>query len=137
MVIFPALTTIAIGAPELMTAGFGPQWAPAVPALQILCLAGTLYCIYILADSLVRAMGAVYQKFLYHCIYTVAVLSCAFVGTKWGISGVAVGVVMAIAVAYVLMSRLSLQLTRTGWGPFFVAQRPGIALSCAAAAAGI
>ena len=35
------------------------------------------------------------------------------------------------------MSRLTLRLTQTGWRPFFAAQRPAVALSCAAAATAI
>jgi len=137
MGVFPALTMLAIVAPEVMTAMFGPHWAPAGPALRILCLAGILFCIYVLADSLVRAMGAVYQKFVYNTVFLLAMLSGAFIGTRWGISGVAAGVVSATAVAYVLMSRLTLRLTQTGWRPFFAAQRPAVALSCAAAATAI
>jgi PST family polysaccharide transporter len=38
LVVFPALTTMAIVAPELMITMFGPQWAPAAPALRILCV---------------------------------------------------------------------------------------------------
>jgi O-antigen/teichoic acid export membrane protein len=137
IVVFPALTTMAIVAPELMTAAFGPQWSPATPALQILCLAGTLYCIYNLADSLVRAAGAVYRKFLYHAIYAVSVFAGAFVGRHWGIGGVAAAVTGATAVAYYLMSRLSLRLIGASWRTFFAAQAPGLAVSCAAAAIGL
>jgi lipopolysaccharide exporter len=137
MGVFPVLTILAIVAPDLMTAVFGPHWAPAGPALRTLCLAGVLFCVYVLSDSLVRASGAVYQKFVYNTVYLAAVLAGAFAGTRWGIGGVAAGVVSATAVAYVLMSRLSLRLTQTGWQPFFAAQRPAVALSCAVAAAAI
>jgi len=137
IVVFPALTTMAIVAPELMTAVFGPQWAPSAPALQILCMAGMLYSIYNLADSLVRAAGAVYRKFLYHTIYALSVLAGAFVGRHWGIGGVAAAVTVATAVGYVLMSQLSLRLTRASWPAFFAAHLPGIAVSAAAAAIGL
>ena len=137
MGVFPVLTMLAIVAPDLMATVFGPHWAPAGPALRILCLAGILFCVYVLSDSLVRASGAVYRKFVYNTVYLLAVLTGASIGTRWGIGGVAAGVVAATAVAYVLMSRVSLRLTRTGWRPFFAAQGPGVALSCAVAAAGI
>jgi len=137
IVVFPALTTMAIVAPELMTAVFGAQWAPSALALQILCLSGMLYCVYNLADSLVRAAGAVYWKFLYHTIYAASVLGGAFVGRHWGIAGVAAAVTAATAIGYVLMSHLSLRLTKASWPTFFAAHLPGIALACAAAAIGL
>ena len=78
-----------------------------------------------------------YQKFVYNTVFLLAMLTGAFIGTRWGISGVAAGVVSATAVAYVLMSRLTLRLTQTGWRPFLAAQRPAVVLSCAAAATAI
>jgi PST family polysaccharide transporter len=137
IIVFPALTTIAIAAPEIMTGIFGQQWAASAPPLQILCVAGAFYCIYNLADSLVRATGAVYEKFLYHSMYALCVLGGAFVGSRWGVSGVAAGVAWATAVGYLLMAHLSLRLTGTGWRPFFQAQLPGVAVSCAAAGVGV
>jgi O-antigen/teichoic acid export membrane protein len=137
IIVFPALTTIAIVAPELMIGIFGAQWAATAPPLRILCVAGAFYCVYNLADSLVRAAGAVYEKFLYHSIYACCVLGGAFVGSRWGVSGVAAGVAWATAVGYLLMARLSLRLTGAEWRPFFAAQWPGVAVSFAVAVVGV
>jgi PST family polysaccharide transporter len=79
----------------------------------------------------------VYWKFLYHTIYALSVLGGAFVGRHWGIAGVASAVTVATAVAYVLMSHLSLRLTSASWPAFFAAHAPGVAVSCAAAAIGL
>jgi PST family polysaccharide transporter len=137
MVVFPVLTTLAIAAPELMVGVFGPQWAAAATPLRILCVGGVGYCIYNLSDSLVRAKGAVYMKFFYHSIYAICVFAAALIGRGWGISGVSVGVVMAIGVVYVLMAHLSLKLVGCSWRRFFFAQFPAVAASCAAAGAGV
>jgi O-antigen/teichoic acid export membrane protein len=137
VIVFPVLTTMAIVAPELMTGVFGPQWAPAAVPLQILCVGGACYCIYNLADSLVRAKGAVYVKFFYHSIYAVAVFGGAFVGRYWGITGVSVGVVVAIAMVYGLMAHLSLKLTDCSWRLFFRAQLPAVTVSGAVGTTGL
>ena len=114
-----------------MTGIFGTQWAATAPPLRILCVAGAFYCVYNLSDSLVRAAGAVYEKFLYHSIYAFCVLGGAFVGSRWGVSGVAAGVAWATAVGYLLMAHLSLRLIGAEWRPFFAAQWPGVAVSFA------
>ena len=137
LVVFPALTTISIVAVELMTGVFGSQWQPAAVPLQILCLAGAFYCICNLADSLVRALGAVYLKFVYNTAYAAAVLGSAFLGARWDITGVAVGVLAATAMMYVLMGRLTVRLTHSSWRAFLAAQRPGLAVSAAVAVAGL
>jgi PST family polysaccharide transporter len=137
IVVFPALTTIAIVSPELMIGVFGRQWAPAVVPLQILCLAGCCYCVYNLADSLVRAKGAVYVKFLYNSVYAVCVIGGAYVGRRWDITGVSVGVVAATAIVYLLMAHLSLRLTGSHWRAFFHAQLPGIVVAAGVAGIGV
>jgi PST family polysaccharide transporter len=137
MVVFPVLTTFALTAPELMVGVFGPQWAGAATPLQILCLGGAGYCIYNLADSLVRAKGAVYLKFVYHSVYAVCVFAAALAGQPWGITGVSVGVVIAIAVVYLLMAHLSLGLVDCSWRRFFFAQWSAVVVSGAAAGAGV
>jgi len=137
IVVFPVLTVLAVAAPEVMGGVFGRQWAPAVVPLQILCAGGACYCIYNLADSLVRAKGAVYTKFLCHTIFALAVFMFARAGAAWGITGVSVGVTSAIAVVYLLMARLSLRLTACTWSLFFRAQLPAVAVSGAAGIAGL
>jgi PST family polysaccharide transporter len=137
VVVFPALAIIGIIAPELMSGVFGPQWLPAAAPLQVLCVAGAYYCIYNLADSLVRATGAVYEKCLYQTLYFICVLGGAFVGARWSITGVAVGVLAATIVGYLLMARLSLKLTDTGWWPFLLAQLPGLAVAASTVAVGM
>ncbi len=53
------------------------------------------------------------------------------------IGGVAVAVLIATVVAYLLMAHLSLRLTDTGWPAFLAAQLPGVAMSAAAGGAGL
>lgn len=137
LVVFPVLATLALAAPELMDGVFGPKWNGAATPFRILCVGGAGYCIYNLADSLVRAKGAVYLKFFYHSVYAASVFAAALAGRRWGISGVSVGVVLAIGIVYVLMARLSLQLTECSWRRFFFAQWGGVLVSGAALATGI
>ena len=125
LVIMPALTMLAVTAPDLIAVCFGAAWRGAALPLQILCIGGVFQCMYNLADSLARAKGAVYWKLSCHTIYAGCVFVASFIGSRWGITGVAAGVVIAMSVIYVLMARLSLHLTRAGWTEFFLSQLPG------------
>ena len=131
IVVFPTLTLMGVVAPELMSGVFGSQWQPAILPLQILCAGGACYCIYNLADSLVRAKGAVYVKSVYNGVYACCVFVAAVAGQRWGIAGVATGVTVATAIVYVLMADFSLRLTGAGWVPFVRAQAPGLSISMA------
>jgi PST family polysaccharide transporter len=125
LVIMPALTILAVTAPDLIAICFGPAWTGAALPLQILCIGGVFQCMYNLADSLARAKGAVYWKLSCHTVYAGCVFVASIIGSRWGITGVAAGVVIAMSVIYVLMARLSLYLTRASWTEFFLSQLPG------------
>jgi len=133
LVVFPMLVALIIAAPELVIGVFGAQWADAVVPLQILCLGGGLRAMYSLGDSVARARGAVYSQSWRHTLYALCVIAASIVGTTWGITGVAGGVVAAVAVMYVLMAQLSLRLIGASWRAFFVAQLPGLLLAVAVA----
>jgi O-antigen/teichoic acid export membrane protein len=132
--VIPLLTSLAIAAPEVMAGVFGPQWTGAIASLQILCLGGVFHSIYNLGDSLARAKGAVYLKFWCHTVYAACVIAGSIAGASFGINGVAVGVVVALAVIYLLLGRLSIHLTESTWKEFYLSQLPGLALGASVVA---
>src|SRR5262245_27801731 len=126
IIVIPLLTTLAIAAPEVMTGIFGPQWTGAIAPLQILCLGGVFHSIYNLGDSLARAKGAVYLKTACHAVYAACVIAGSILGASFGINGVAIGVVVALSVIYLLLGRLSIRLTKSSWKEFYSSQLPGV-----------
>jgi hypothetical protein len=55
----------------------------------------------------------------------------------WGLQGVAIGVLVALGLNYVLTSHLCLHLVDMGWGDFLRAHLPAVLLSGAAVAGGL
>jgi PST family polysaccharide transporter len=55
----------------------------------------------------------------------------ALVGQRWGVTGVAVGVLVAMGGNYLAMALLSLRLTGLGWAAFWRVQRSGVQLAAA------
>jgi len=129
LVVFPLLVGLAIAAPELIRGIYGAKWTGATVAFQILCVGGIGRAMYNLADALVRAKGAVYQQFVRHFLYALAIFGAAIIGTRWGIEGVAVGVVCALGMMYFLMGHLANKLVTASWSEFLRAQMPGMILA--------
>jgi teichuronic acid exporter len=134
IIVAPILACLGVAAPEIMAGVFGPEWIGAAAPLQILCVGGLFHSMYGAGDSLARAKGAVYLKFACHSIYAACVFSFSFIGSRWGINGVAVGVVVAITVIYLLMAWLTTKLVGASWKEYFLCQAPGAILGVVAAA---
>ncbi|WP_046867451.1 lipopolysaccharide biosynthesis protein [Microvirga massiliensis] len=129
LVILPTSVVLAIVAPELVLVLLGPAWVGAVIPFQVLTLGMLFRASYKLSDSVARATGAVYRRAWRQAIFALAVIGGAFVGQHWGLGGVAIGVLAAITLNFVLMTELSLRLTGMSWSDFGAAHLPGIALS--------
>ncbi len=71
-----------------------------------------------LSDTLVKAKGAVYSRAWRQAIYALCVVGGAAVGQRWGLTGVAAGVLVALTVNAAMMAQLSLKLTGMRWQMF-------------------
>lgn len=131
LVMLPASGLVVILAPELVRVLLGPGWEAVVAPLGILAAGMLFRTSYKLGDCVSRATGAVYARALRQAVFAVAVAVGALVGQMWGLDGVAVGVVAAVALNFLLMAELSLRLTGLGWPAFLMAHRPGAALAAA------
>jgi O-antigen/teichoic acid export membrane protein len=129
LLILPVSVTLAIVAPEVILVLLGPKWAGVVGPFRIFALGMLFRTSYKLSDSLTRATGAVYSRAWRQGIYAVAVVTGAWAGHHWGLAGVAVGVLAAIAINFALMAQLSLGLTGMRWSEFGAAHVPALALT--------
>lgn len=111
LVAVPASIAIVLLAPQLVAIVLGAQWTAAVVPLQVLAV-GLLFRLSArVSDSLSGAVGAVYRTAALQTVYAVAVFVGALVGRNWGIEGVATGVLGALVLNFVLMTRLALKVT--------------------------
>jgi len=116
-------------APEIIHVFLGLKWSQITIPFQILTMGMLFRTSYKVSDSLVRATGAVYQRAYRQAIYALLVLGGAWIGHHWGISGVAFGILAAIATNFLLMSQMSLTLIGMSWRTFLTAHLPGICLA--------
>jgi O-antigen/teichoic acid export membrane protein len=131
IVVMPISVVLWLLAPEFILTLFGPQWAEAAVPFQVLCVGMLFRTSYRMSDSIARSAGAVYRRAGRQWIYAACVLGCAWFGTRWGLAGVAWGVVAALTVNFLLMAQLSLSITGLPWSAFVAAHGPALLLSTA------
>ena len=129
LVTLPAGVVAAVLAPELVLVAFGSKWAALVPPFQVLALGMMFRTSYRMSDSLSRATGRVYRRAWRQALYAALVFLAAWVGQFWGVTGVAIGVVVALLINYLLMAHLSLSVGGITWLRFLAVQLPAVRLT--------
>lgn len=128
-VMLPAGVVIAILAPEIVHILLGPNWASAAVPLRFLALGMLFRTSSKISDSIVRATGAVYARAWRQGVFAMAVFVGALSGQQWGLIGVAIGVLCALALNFLMMAQLSLRLSAMSWRTFGQAHLPGALLA--------
>jgi O-antigen/teichoic acid export membrane protein len=133
LLILPASVGLFVLAPELVDVLLGPRWKGVVVPLQILSLGMLFRTSYKMSDSLSRATGTVYRRAWRQVLYAVLVVGGSLVGQRWGVAGVAAGVLAAVAVNFIAMAQLSLAVAGLTWGALLRAHLPAAALAASTA----
>lgn len=124
VVVLPISVLSIILAPEIIRIVLGNHWEDAIVPFQILSISILFRTSYKMSDSLARATGAVYDRAWRQILYAAGVFVGAWIGTQWGLAGVATGVLLATCLNYVIMAHLSLKLISMQWKDFFKDQIP-------------
>ena len=110
LAVLPVSILTFVSAPGIVAVVLGGQWDEAVPVLQILALAIPFQTGGVLNVAAVRASGAVSQETWRHAAHAFLVVFGAWIGSRWGLTGVAVAIVGAQIVSCLLMTRTALSL---------------------------
>jgi O-antigen/teichoic acid export membrane protein len=130
-----ALLTLPVGvvaavlAPDLVAVAFGSRWEGLVAPFQVLVLGMMFRTGYRMSDSLSRATGRVYRRAWRQWLYAGLVFLGAFLGQSHGLVGVAVGVLGALFINYLMMAQLSLSVIQISWTRFALVQLPALRLT--------
>jgi len=129
LVTLPAGVVAAVVAPELVAVAFGSRWEALVPPFQVLALGMMFRTSYRMSDSVSKATGSVYRRAWRQALYAGLVFLGAWVGQHQGLTGVALGVLGALFINYLLMAHLSLSVAQISWLRFIHAQLPALRLA--------
>lgn len=123
-------TVLAIAlAPAAVETLLGARWQGVTAPLQVLA-AGMFFRVgYKMSVVVVKASGAVQQFALRQVPYPLLVLSLSWLGTRWGLTGVAAGVVAALGVHYLLITALGMRVAGLSLRDYLGAHRPALLLA--------
>lgn len=131
VMMLPLSAFVFVLAPEIVTVVLGDRWDSVVAPLRLLSVSLLARTSYKLSDTMSRALGLVYARAARQLVYAVLVVVGALVGQRWGVSGVAAGVAVAVIANFGLMAHLVLEATGIGWPAFAAAHARGAALAAA------
>jgi O-antigen/teichoic acid export membrane protein len=94
LVAFPIFLAVVVLAPELVLILFGAQWAPAIPVLQVLAIAGIFQSVSFFKSSVFVAMGRPSWSLWLSCLTVVLNLLGFAIAVRWGIVAVAAAFVI-------------------------------------------
>jgi len=120
--------------PDVVGALLGGGWEEVYLPFQVFAAGLFFRSGYKPSDSLAKATGSVYKRAWRQAAYALLVFSLALLGTRWGIPGVAIAVLVAIIVNYLMMAQLSLSELGMKWSRFGSAHTRGLVTSAAVTA---
>lgn len=98
-----------VNAREIVLILLGDNWLDVIIPFQILAIGTVFRMSTKISDSLVKALGDIHRRAVIQIIYASCIFLFSFIGHYWGINGVAIGVLSAVLVNFILMSTLSLR----------------------------
>jgi PST family polysaccharide transporter len=132
---YPLMAGCIVMAKPLFALLYGQRWSAAVFPFQLLCAGGMLKLLNAYASQANEAAGNIWRQTWRQAFGTVLVVIGAAVGSRWGLSGAAVGVLVAIAALTIAMQDLVRDATGLTWRGLLTPQIP--ALTCAALLVGV
>jgi O-antigen/teichoic acid export membrane protein len=98
-----AVTAFAAGAAEpIVNVFLGPGWSPVVPVFSLLAVTGGLTTLSYVGSWIYLSRGLTPELFRYSLVSLAIKIISVLVGSQWGVTGVAAGIVVAAALAWPL-----------------------------------
>ncbi|AUO13011.1 lipopolysaccharide biosynthesis protein [Priestia megaterium] len=112
LVAIPLSVFCFLFAKEIIIVLLGEDWSKAIVPFQLFSIGLFFRVGYKISESIARATGAVYRRAWRQFVYAFLVIIGSFIGKKWGIEGVIIGVNVALFSNFILMTGLSLEILK-------------------------
>jgi PST family polysaccharide transporter len=126
LVAYPIQIVMLMAAPAFVHVLLGEKWAPVIPCVQIMCVAGILRALDPFLNSVITTSGFVRHSALRRAIEFVILAGAVYIGVQWGINGVSAAVTITSIIVMVLMINLIRRVSLIGWREYFAPQAPAI-----------
>lgn len=97
--IFPSILLLVILAKPIIIFVLGPQWAPSIPFLQIVCVSGMLYHLHAINLNILMVLGRSDLFLKLEIIKKINITIAILIGLQFGIYGLLIGQVISSFVA--------------------------------------
>lgn len=101
-IIFPPMLLLLIFAEPIMYYVLGPQWLPAAPFLQLLCLSGMLFHLHSINLNLLKVLGRSDLFLKLEVIKKINITIAIVIGLQYGIYGLLIGQVVSSYIALII-----------------------------------
>ena len=114
---YPLMIGLYFAAPSLITVLYGPKWSATIYPFRVMCLSGLIYTFDLTFTPILMGKGLVSIQAMRQLFNFGVLATCVAIGVKWGINGVAWGVVIASFASFsfnlqIITSRMGLSLIR-------------------------
>lgn len=130
-VCYPVFGLMLVCVPELVPVLLGEQWRASIAPTQILVGVGMLMVFHAPMSTVVRSCGRVYGELWRQVLHAAVLAGAAWIGSHWGIIGVAWGVLLADLVHYLLLGHLVHTTITFGIGDYCRALRSSMLVTLA------
>jgi len=124
----PASIVCVALAPEIVGTLLGPRWPDAVVPFAILSSGMFLRTGYKISGIVGNGLGLAYRGAASQSVYAALVVGGALLFSRWGVNGIAVSTLTAIAVVYLLLTNNVLRAIEMRWSALLVTMLPGAVL---------
>lgn len=109
-IVFPCMIALVVLAEPLFSVMLKEDWLPAVPYLQLLCIAGLLYPLHAINLNILKVKGRS-DLFLYlEIIKKLMIVIIILISVQFGIFGILVGQIVSSVLAYIPNSYFSVKM---------------------------
>jgi O-antigen/teichoic acid export membrane protein len=102
VIVSPLLLGLVVVADDFTAVVFGPPWIAMAPCLRILCVASLLSSLHMLGGAAIEATGRLRYEVATQVIYATLIPLASVIGSRYGIQGVAWGVLIASVALYLM-----------------------------------
>lgn len=123
---YPLMLGMAVLAHPFIAVVLGEKWLGAAVPLQIMCVAGMLRSIDPFLNSILTATGYVKSTVTRRGLEFILLAVTTFIGSHYGIEGVAVAVGLSSIIVMILMMNVITRVTSLTWGDYWAPQIPAL-----------
>ncbi|RXA21994.1 lipopolysaccharide biosynthesis protein [Methanosarcina sp. MSH10X1] len=109
-VVFPCMIALVVLAKPIFSLMLKEDWLPAVPYLQLLCIAGLLYPLHVINLNILKVKGRSDLFLHLEIVKKIMMVIILLVSSKFGIFGILIGEVISSFLAYIPNSYFSVKL---------------------------